>query len=53
MDNVPYYLWANDKEGKILFANKSFAEFFSRDKEELYGKTYIDLLSMDTGININ
>lgn len=52
MDNVPYYLWANDKEGKILFANKSFAEFFSRDKEELYGKTYIDLLSMDTGIKM-
>ncbi len=52
VDNVPYYLWANDKEGKILFANKSFAEFFSRDKEELYGKTYIDLLSMDTGIKM-
>ena len=39
-DDIPALLCRFNKEGKILFANKAYAKFFGRSKEEIIGSKF-------------
>lgn len=39
-DDIPALLCRFNKEGKIIFANKSYAKFFGKTKEEIVGSNF-------------
>ncbi len=43
LDSVPNFIYVKDLEGKYLMANKSSAEYFGLDPEEIVGKNNFDL----------
>ncbi len=42
-DSAPNFIYVKDLEGKYLMVNKSSAEYFDREPEEIVGKNNIDL----------
>ena len=47
LDSSPTIIFYKDIEGKIILANKSFAESLKKSKEELINKTVFDLYSAE------
>jgi PAS domain S-box/PAS domain S-box/PAS domain S-box/diguanylate cyclase (GGDEF) domain len=43
LDLFPYKAWLKDKEGRFLAVNKIFAKTFSKSKNEMIGKTDLDI----------
>jgi PAS domain S-box-containing protein len=43
LDNIPYFAWLKDKEGRYVSVNKPFAKFFNMEPEEITGKTDYDI----------
>jgi PAS domain S-box-containing protein len=47
LDTSPALIWYKDKKGKIVRANKAFAEALNMPAEDIEGKTVFDLYSAD------
>ncbi|MGD8594251.1 MAG: PAS domain S-box protein [Gammaproteobacteria bacterium] len=47
LDNSPTIIYAKDKDGKYLLANKQFADFFDSTEEHLLGKTDYELFPQE------
>jgi diguanylate cyclase (GGDEF)-like protein/PAS domain S-box-containing protein len=43
IDNLPFYTWYKDMDGRYLAVNNSFAEYTGMSKEQILGKTDYDL----------
>lgn len=43
LDSVPNFIYVKDLEGKYLMVNKSTAEYFGQEPEEIVGKNNFDL----------
>lgn len=43
LDNIPFYTWLKDKEGKYIIINKPFADHYDTSKEYIIGKTDYDI----------
>jgi PAS domain S-box-containing protein len=43
MEAMPYMAWYKDKEGKFLFVNQLFAEGCGKTRQEILGKTDLDI----------
>lgn len=43
IDNLPHMAWLKDKEGRFMVVNQAIAEANGRTKEELIGKSDLDL----------
>lgn len=43
LDLFPYKAWLKDKEGRFLAVNKLLAKAFSKSKDEMIGKTDLDI----------
>ena len=44
LDKLPYYVWLKDKEGKLIYINKSGAENIGLAKEDIIGRSDYELL---------
>lgn len=42
LDNIPYMAWLKDTEGRIISANKLFAEYYDMKLEDIIGKVEYD-----------
>ncbi len=47
LDNIPYMAWLKDTEGRIISANKIFAEYYDMKLEDLIGKIEYDFCDKD------
>ncbi len=43
LDNIPYYAWLKDRDGKYLAINRGFAEVCGLSVEQIIGKTVFDI----------
>lgn len=48
IDNIPYFVWLKDTNGKILAINKGLAESIGSTIEELLGKSDLDIWPLET-----
>ncbi|OEU80188.1 MAG: hypothetical protein BA872_10210 [Desulfobacterales bacterium C00003060] len=44
MDALPHMIFAIDKEGQLIFANKMLLEIYGATAEQVVGKSFVDLL---------
>ncbi len=47
LDNIPYMAWLKDTEGRIISANKIFAEYYDMKIEDIIGKIEYDFCDKD------
>lgn len=47
IDNLPYYIWLKDTQGKFLAVNRAHAESSARTIEQIVGKTDFDIWPAD------
>lgn len=43
IDTIPYYVYARDREGNFIYANKSIGEVFNTTVDNIIGKNYSDI----------
>ncbi|MBN2625472.1 MAG: PocR ligand-binding domain-containing protein [Spirochaetales bacterium] len=48
IDTVPDLLWFKDPEGRYLYCNARFENFYGDEKENIIGKTDYDFMSLET-----
>jgi two-component system, cell cycle sensor histidine kinase and response regulator CckA len=47
LNNIPDVAWMKDDQGRFTAVNEAFARFLDRRREEIVGKTDLDLLPVD------
>lgn len=47
LDNIPFYIWLKDREGRYVIVNKEFSEYYQSLNETLIGKTDFDICTLE------
>ena len=50
IDSLPFDVWYKDSEGRYLVVNQSLADYLGKTKEEILGKTDLDLYPEDIAV---
>src|ERR1035437_8984343 len=43
LDNIPFYTWLKDENGRYIIINKPFADHYHSSKDAIVGKTDFDI----------
>ncbi len=52
LNEIPYYVWINDDEGRFVYSNAAFSILLGKLPSEIRGQAYDEIFSYETAIKI-